>query len=131
MIYTSYFSCPLLKNNNDVMMISIARVTPKWFWGPSLVEVVPPYSLLKMYKDNINEVGIQDYYRSVYISEVLNKLDVYRLKQYFDSFKKDIVLCRYEKTGDFCHRLLFGKWLSDNGFEYGGEYSLSLTRCSI
>ena len=36
------------------------------------------------------------------------------------------VLCCYEKTGDFCHRLLLGKWLSDNGFDYGGEYSLRI-----
>lgn len=126
MIYTSYFASPFLRDNNDIIAISIARVTPKWFSGPSLLEVAPPYSLVKMYKDNINEIGIQDYYRSVYTSEVLNRIDVHRLKQYFSFFTKDIVLCCYEKTGDFCHRLLLGKWLSDNGFDYGGEYSLRI-----
>ena len=48
MMYTSYFSCPLLKNNNEIIAVSIARITPKWFWGPSLIEVAPSYNLLKI-----------------------------------------------------------------------------------
>ena len=38
---------------------------------------------------------------------------------------EDIALVCYEKPGDFCHRHLVAKWLTDNGFTceeytYGG-----------
>lgn len=122
MIYTGYFSSPLLRNNKDVILISVSRKTPDWFNGIFLDCVAPPMELVSLYKKFGGTPDIEKFYREQYLSETLGKVSIEYLRRFFGRFNKDVVLCCYEISNAFCHRHILGEWLRDNGFDFGGEY---------
>jgi hypothetical protein len=101
MIYTSYFGSKKWDINNSV---SIARKTPDYVNVPIYLKLAPPFELVKEYK--------QDYDQSKYVLrysiEVLSHLNPQKVLEELDG---KTLLC-YEKSGDFCHRHIVGKWLN-------------------
>ena len=73
------------------------------------------------------ETHDNDYYVENFNKLVLNTLSAEQVINELKTMSpiEDIALVCYEKPGDFCHRHLVAKWLTDNGFTceeytYGG-----------
>jgi len=101
MIYTSYFANKITDN---IHAISIARKTPKYINIPVYIDLAPPFELVSDYKKDHNQAR----YTIRYILEVLSKLDPHKVVQDLDG---KFLLC-YERSGEFCHRHIVGKWLN-------------------
>lgn len=56
-----------------------------------------------------------DEYLRLY-DEILANQDAYKVIEQIESLSegKDVALCCYEKPGDFCHRHILAKWLTEN-----------------
>lgn len=74
--------------------------------------LAPSAKLLQQYKDKqINEAN----FKTTYLNELENKYG--ERKQDMVNYLKDIsqeqdvILCCYEKTGNFCHRYILADWL--------------------
>jgi len=101
MIYTSYFNS---KKFDITQAVSIARKTPKYIKVPIYLDLAPPFELVKDYKNNHD----QSKYVLRYTLEVLSKLNPQKV---LTDLNNKTLLC-YEKSGDFCHRYIVGKWLN-------------------
>lgn len=110
-IYTSYFANSKALSKANVMPISIARYSPKWFYGPRILDVAPTSYMLS------GSCGHEEYL--VKYNEILNRLNLHRLLSMIESVSngKDVALCCFEKPGDFCHRHLLAEWMTKNGCE--------------
>jgi hypothetical protein len=99
-IYTSYFA----KYKNGINAVSIARGTPKWFNGKSIIEFAPPRYMINYspedYKKEFKKVVIEKTAKNG-----LNKLQ-----------EGDVLLC-YEKPNEFCHRHIIAEWLRGLGYD--------------
>lgn len=51
----------------------------------------------------------------MYLNDVLSKVNPQELIQTIQRFSngQDVALCCYEKPGDFCHRHILAKWLTE------------------
>jgi len=88
--------------------VSIANSAPKFYVGPTYKPLVPPWNLVKDYKD-----GKID--KEKYTSEYMMQLRTSDPKKvYEDLFKihneNPVLLC-WEPAGEFCHRRIVGEWL--------------------
>lgn len=126
MIHTTYFA-QLRNLPEHIVPISIARSTPKWFTGLECKKLAPTWEILSEWKNSeVKGKREEERYINAFKSDVLSKLnplDVVR--ELIDlAQSKDIALVCYEKRGDFCHRHIVGRWLTDGGFscsEYNFE----------
>ena len=111
-LYTSYFANAKALAKANIMVIGIALYPPRWYNGPSLKEVAPTYSILKMTN------GDEEYTRR-YKAEVLARLNIQNfLNQVMKlSNGRDVALCCYEKPDEFCHRQLLAEHLRNNGVQ--------------
>jgi len=115
-IYTGYFYKLNEYLDAGLIPISIAGRCPDYYTGLQYRKLAPKYSFFIAYK---NKYITSDQYKDRYNEEILNKLDKKEvLKDLHDlvgdaSKNSDIILLCYEKPGDFCHRRLVAKWLSD------------------
>lgn len=105
-IYTSYFAM-LKKIPSDIVPISIAISTPKWYTGLCYKKIAPDYQTVEKYKKdgNITE------YKKEYWNKIKH-LTVQGIVKDLEKISKgkDVVLLCYEKSEDFCHRHLIAKW---------------------
>lgn len=90
--------------------VSIAWKAPADFTGPTYRPLVPPYWLVKCFKDG--RLG-EGEYGLVYDRDVLCRLAV--APAVYDELRnladgEPILLC-YERAGVFCHRRLAAAWL--------------------
>ena len=111
MIYTSYFANAIKLDKNKYLPVGITRFPPKWFVGHNIEIVAPSKELLFRWKSKeINE----DMYKAEYIDYLeSNKEQIISYFQMLNHpYEKDIVLCCYEKSEDFCHRYILSTWLS-------------------
>ena len=79
--------------------------------------------LMNYFASKFKLLNFDEEYTSVNSLNELIKKRINELKTM--SPTEDIALVCYEKPGDFCHRHLVAKWLTDNGFTceeytYGG-----------
>lgn len=95
---TSYYA--RYKGENGV---SISRYKPKWWDGPSYLDLAPPASLVRAYK--AGELTDAEYAR-LYKRQVLAHLDPAKV---YEDLKDKVLLC-YEKPGDLCHRHIVRAW---------------------
>ena len=113
MIYTSYFANIIKLDKSKYLPVGITRYPPKWFIGHNIEMVAPSKELLLKWK---NKEVDEDTYKIWYIDDLESKK--VQILKYFSllnrPYAKDIVLCCYEKSNDFCHRHLFREWLSEN-----------------
>lgn len=103
MIYTSYFG-NWRNFPKDMEIVSIARVPPKGFKGRTYDRLAPSPQLLEQYKTKLID---STFFTKVFNSYLatLNKTDI------LNELGDNVILCCYEKKGDFCHRNLVGSWL--------------------
>lgn len=116
MIYTSYFA-NWRNFPRDSLIIGVTRFPPSNIEF-NIDKLAPSANLLRRYQNKeIDEYVFEvEYKRELResgltpdkVKEMLNKI----------SYNKDIILCCYEKTGEFCHRHILAKWLGDNINEY-------------
>lgn len=119
-IFTTYFG--KLKEieeefkDTGVLKLAISYTIPKGIDAYQLQDFLPPYDVLKMYKENyLNE----EEYTKLYKAKVLDKLDINKFYIDFDKLcSKFPVICLicYEKPDNFCHRHLVREWLNDVGY---------------
>lgn len=110
-ICTSYFANQKAFSKEGFIAISIARYSPKWFFGPKMLNVAPTSFMLSSACNHTE-------YLRLYAA-ILSKLDA---KQVVEDIRqisqgKDVCLCCFERPEDFCHRHLLADWLTKNGFE--------------
>lgn len=111
-MFTGYFARIRLYTRSNLIPVSIARYTPRWYLGKCYNELAPSKELLKLY--NLHHITNDEY--TTKFLEYLHTLDVdtvLRDLQLIGNLN-DIILICYEKPSDFCHRHLVAKWLEDN-----------------
>ena len=113
-LYTGYFAQAKKYLDRDLVCVSIAGKAPFYYKGLEYKTLAPKYSFFIQYKNGeIDEEGyVSEYYRLV-----LNNLDSQKVLEDIDRLTHcadSVVLLCYEKPGDFCHRHLVGKWITDN-----------------
>ena len=108
-IYTSYFGF-LKKVPPEILPVSIARFSPKWFSGKEMKPLAPEKKLLWQAKGG--KISEEEYTRR-YMNQIQKLFDPIILYGKFvtDFGGKDIVLLCFEKKGEFCHRRLLAEWL--------------------
>ena len=97
---TSYFASKLWKGKNAV---AISRGIPGWYRGRVYKALAPSWELV-----NIKD---EDIYRDRYKQQILDRLDPIKV---FEDLGQDAVLLCWERSGEFCHRLLVAEWLEEN-----------------
>lgn len=101
---TGYFAKVTQYRLEGFIPVSIARWSPKWFSGPALPELAPSEDLLTRYK--AGSVSEEEYTKEY--EEQLQSINVFKsiqsLAKHITPETVGIVLCCYEKPGDFCHR---------------------------
>lgn len=114
-IYTSYFAVEN-KIPQGITRVSIARWKPKGVIALEYKVLAPSETLLKKYKSGSMDI---EKYAKEYYRDVLNKLTIEEVMQYFDlvSNGNDIVLLCFEKSDSFCHRTLVAEWLISKGID--------------
>ncbi|WP_292473800.1 DUF488 family protein [Methanosphaera sp.] len=110
-IYTSYFA-NWHNFPEGSIIVSITRFAPKGWNGLELRSCAPSEGLLRDYKNgNIDEYIFEQRY-IMQLNKDSNLRE--RIKAVLNELvkKNDVILCCYEKKGDFCHRNILSKWLS-------------------
>lgn len=108
-VYTGYYA--KLKDYNGYKAYSISNSKPKGINIDIIKEFIPSWDIVKGYKDGSLTV---DEYTILYRSE-LDSLDKERLKCIINTLLEcnSVLLC-YEKSDNFCHRHILGKWLEEH-----------------
>lgn len=107
-IYTSYFGNSRKLNAAGIKIICVAIGRPRFIKAPQMLNVAPTRYMVS------GPCSHEEYLRLY--DQILAKQDAHTvIKQIeFLSDGKDVALCCYEKPGQFCHRHLLAKWLTDN-----------------
>lgn len=113
-IFTSYFAVARSLDPDLYFVVSISRFPPRWFSGLRCLSLAPSKDLLFDYKSGLSEAVYTRRYRHE-LSELFDLREVFQNLAMF-SKGRDMVLCCYEKSGEFCHRHI----LSDIVFEKYG-----------
>jgi hypothetical protein len=103
-VFTSYFGNAKILQRFGVVVVSIARFSPRFLSGiASYKEVAPTPAMLKMEEDE---------YLPKY-KAILKNLDAREV--FNDLVEKGegshVAICCYETPDDFCHRFLVSEWL--------------------
>ena len=110
-IYTSYFANMKALTKENILPISIARYSPRWYNGPRYTNVAPYGYMIS--GNCSHEQYLQKY------DDILKNLNADNVVNDIKSISqgRDVALCCYEKSGDFCHRHLLSEWLRKNGYD--------------
>lgn len=108
-IYTSYFSKAVFLDESKYMVVAISRYVPMGFSGVRELIFAPSRKLLMSYKKGLS----QGLYTQMFLNELRNEDCLYSVFKDLArlSHGRDIVLCCYEKPGDFCHRRLIADFV--------------------
>ena len=117
-IYTSYFAN--YRKYKGMLEISIARYSPKYFEGYSLIndkrfsDIVPSVELLNLYFDK--KINRKEYAKK-YIEQIKN-VD---FNEFYKCYNESILLC-FEKFYEdkeryFCHRGVLSYYVNKLGYE--------------
>lgn len=113
MNYTTYFA-NINNLPDNVVAISIARWSPKWWRRQEYKKLAPSAELLTRYKKNGDEL---EYIREY--NKQLDKLDPHEV--YVELLELSggmpFALVCYEGKGKFCHRILVANWLRSHGID--------------
>lgn len=103
-IYTGNFANIKKYQAAGLVTISIARFN-RYYKGAELKQLAPPSWLI-----NYPEVKYRPEYEKILRS--LNREEIIRQIEMLSGGRNAVLLC-YEKAGEFCHRQMVAKWLSD------------------
>ena len=114
-MFTSYFA-NVKKLPPDLVPVSIARGSPRWFTGQQELRLAPTRAMLKMQKPDYDAA----------FAEILAKLDPAEI---YETLGENAVLLCWEKPGEACHRRFVAEWLEAAlGVEIP-EYGFNRSRC--
>lgn len=115
MIRTFYFAGLNRHRPEGFAAVSVSRITPAWFPGPSLPFLAPPIGLVRAAKSG--RTGHAQY-EEIFRTNVLDRLPGReRLLEIFHDIGPSLLLCCYEKPGDFCHRHLLAARFREMGID--------------
>lgn len=108
-IFTSYFGRKAQLERAGIVPICIALWKPRWYQGIHYLTVAPKAFMLK------DENQTQEQYIERYNRLVLGPLRVENVVRDIETLSggRDAALLCYEKPGDFCHRHLLAKWITE------------------
>lgn len=111
-IFTSNFSKAKSLDTSRYLVVAISRYVPKGYSGVRELRFAPSRQLLMSYKKGLST----DIYTQLFFNELRNKESVYSVFKDLARLSngRDIVLCCYEKPGDFCHRRLIADFVLSN-----------------
>ena len=106
-IYTSYFGNARKLKEAGVMIICVAIGKPRFLKVPQMINVAPTRYM-------ISGACSHDEYLKLY-DRILASQDANQVLKQIEMLSggKDVALCCYEKPGDFCHRHILAKWLTE------------------
>ena len=108
-IFTSYFGNSRKLKEAGVNMICVAIGKPRFIAGiPQMLNVCPTRYM-------VSGPCSHDEYLKLY-DRILASQDANQVVKQIEMLSggKDVALCCYEKPGDFCHRHILAKWITDN-----------------
>ena len=111
MIYTGYFAKLKEYLSKDLLPISVARFSPKWYTGLEYKPLAPTSDNLEQYNKNLIS---KSEYASRYYEHINSIKEFYDVHADLEKLtKKDVILLCYERPEDFCHRHLLANWLNE------------------
>lgn len=108
-IFTSYFGNSRKLKEAGVNMICVAIGKPRFIAGiPQMLNVCPTRYM-------VSGPCSHDEYLKLY-DRILASQDANQVVKQIEMLSggKDVALCCYEKLGDFCHRHILAKWITEN-----------------
>lgn len=108
-IFTSYFGNSRKLKEAGVNMICVAIGKPRFIAGiPQMLNVCPTRYM-------VSGPCSHDEYLKLY-DRILSSQDANQVVKQIEMLSggKDVALCCYEKPGDFCHRHILAKWITEN-----------------
>ena len=119
-LYTSYFAKvkPLQEAGHN-NLVCVAGYAPKFFYDTPHARFYPDLAPKRCwwrvwhdkFKDNPSSTESIEWYTKMYVETVLSKLNPTNVVGELGDGA--VILC-YEKPGDFCHRHIIARWLSQN-----------------
>lgn len=118
MIYTSYFAKVGGYDRNKYLLVSIALINPKWLTDFIREPLLNP-SDTALYDVKTGRIDKEEYTK-LYLAK-LNNIGSEAIINWLNDLQnnnpaKDIILCCYERSDNFCHRHILRKFLQDNNF---------------
>ena len=108
-IFTSYFGNSRKLKEAGVNMICVAIGKPRFIAGiPQMLNVCPTRYM-------VSGPCSREEYLKLY-DRILASQDANQVVEQIEMLSggKDVALCCYEKPGDFCHRHILAKWITEN-----------------
>jgi hypothetical protein len=108
-IFTSYFGNSRKLKEAGVNMICVAIGKPRFIAGiPQMLNVCPTRYM-------VSGPCSREEYLKLY-DRILASQDANQVVKQIEMLSggKDVALCCYEKPGDFCHRHILAKWITEN-----------------
>ena len=107
-IYTSYFGNSKKLNASNIKIICVAIGRPKFIQAPQMLNVCPTRYMVS------GPCSREEYLRLY--DQILAKQDARQVVKQIEMLSggQDVALCCYEKPGDFCHRHILAKWITDS-----------------
>lgn len=107
--FTSYFGNSRKLKEAGVNMICVAIGKPRFIAGiPQMLNVCPTRYM-------VSGPCSREEYLKLY-DRILASQDANQVVKQIEMLSggKDVALCCYEKPGDFCHRHILAKWITEN-----------------
>ena len=108
-IFTSYFGNSRKLKEAGIKIICVAIGKPRFIAGiPQMLNVCPTRYM-------VSGPCSHDEYLKLY-DRILASQDANQVVKQIEMLSggKDVALCCYEKPGDFCHRHILAKWITEN-----------------
>ena len=107
-IYTSYFGNSRKLHEAGIKIICVAIGRPRFIKAPQMLNVCPTRYMVS------GPCSKEEYLRLY--DQILAKQDAHQVVNQIEMLSEgqDVALCCYEKPGDFCHRHILAKWITDN-----------------
>lgn len=107
-IYTSYYGNIKKLNASGISPICVSIGRPRYLNIPQMLNVAPTRYMVS------GPCSHEEYLRLY--GQILAQQDAHTVIKQIESLSdgKDVALCCYEKPGDFCHRHILAKWITDN-----------------
>lgn len=117
MIFTGYYG--KIKNYEvfGIEPIAISGKRPDFYDGLYYPEFAPRYEMFQRWKNKeITNEGYTEEYKAWL--DTLDKNEIRKDFEEYNTVGKNCILLCYEKSGDFCHRHVLADWLEENfGFK--------------
>lgn len=108
-IFTSYFGNSRKLKEAGIKIICVAIGKPRFIAGiPQMLNVCPTRYM-------VSGPCSREEYLKLY-DRILASQDANQVVEQIEMLSggKDVALCCYEKPGDFCHRHILAKWITEN-----------------